>query len=136
MKPSVWFHFDELPPSGTAVSVRGKYFLEAVVAAISDTHHIVVTTSERHPTSISGVEIRTVGFRARNPSRGFLPRIFDEVAVAFSIICIMPIHRRKPDLVVMSSPGYITSVIVTLWLKFFKIKYSWDVRDLYPEVFF
>jgi glycosyltransferase involved in cell wall biosynthesis len=136
MKPSLWLHFDELPPSGTAVSVRGKYFLEALVSGVSSTHNIVVTTSERSPESIPGVEIKTVGFRVRNPSRRFLARILDEVAVALNIIFLVPVYRRRPDLFVISSPGYITAMLVTFWLKCFKISYAWDIRDLYPEVFF
>ena len=135
MKEELWFHFDEVPPSGTAVSVRARYLLEALVRRLSNRYAIVVTTTQREASDIPGVRMVVVGAKQRDPNRSFVLRLFDEVVVGAHVAIELVRNEKRPRLVVMSSPGFITALFVTTYLRLAKIEYGWDVRDLYPDVF-
>ena len=69
----------------------------------------------------------------KNKSPLFL-RLFGEIFLALELISRLIFFPSR--LIILSSPPYITNLILGLFLLAFKKKYLFDIRDPYPEVFF
>ncbi len=116
-------YFSGLNPEGnSAAGVRAKFF----IADLSNEFKIKNLSAEKGLSHLT--------FTLASNQERLLIRLLKEVIVAFELS--LRILTTKCDLIILSSPPYFTNLIAAIILRVFRKKYIFDIRDLYPEVFF
>ena len=79
----------------------------------------------------SNKDLNAKGFNESKKYNIFI-RVINEIFVGIKFIYYIFL-LRKSDYFIVSSPPFFLAIIVSLTLRFFRLKYWLDIRDLYPE---
>lgn len=105
-----------------AASVRAKY----IVAEFKKEHEVHFQY---------GYKNKELFFSLASNTDGNLKRLLGEILVGVENL-IRILVRPRCDHYILSSPPFLTILIIAFGLRIFNRKYSLDIRDIYPEVFF
>lgn len=128
--------FQHFPPYPGGGAIRASYFATALAKQYANSADIVVLTTIIDPKvieSASGYRIESIGSDPVDNRRGLLSRALGELRLG--LIAGIRATRLRPQLLVISSPGYIFAVVLTAIARVMRIPYVADIRDLYPEVY-
>ncbi|MFN8342830.1 MAG: glycosyltransferase family 4 protein [Cyclobacteriaceae bacterium] len=121
---------DSFYPESKAVAVR----LYHMATGLSrQQHHVTVHTCTRGE-QVPGIRIVRNWLRAPSNESSNLVRLFSEFLLGFENFIRILFSRY--DLVIISSPPFIASVMGVWAARLRKLPYVIDVRDEYPKVFF
>lgn len=127
--------FESLPPEGNAVGLRAMGILGAFQA--SPTVELEAVLSTTHPADLSrdGVDVIKVGAPRLEGGRDFKSRIMREICIGLNSTFRFFRIRKKVELVYISSPPFLSSVILAMACVALRKKYILEVRDIYPDVY-
>jgi glycosyltransferase involved in cell wall biosynthesis len=115
-------------PRNNAPTIRLRYFVEA----LAKFHRITVLTADAGG-DIDGISIRRWPRFAQQNRNSAADRMFKDVA--FGLRAALAVMRGRFDVLVVSSPVFLASYIVTQVARWRDTPVLLDVRDPYPEVF-
>lgn len=130
MARSIAIFCDSYRPENKAVAVRMYHFAEAF--ARSDYDVTVITATKFSGTS--PVRVRGIFTVAPSNLQSNTVRLFSEWIMGVEFF--LRILFARYDVVLLSSPPFLSSALGALACKIRRIPYVFDVRDEYPEVYF
>ncbi|TSB02035.1 glycosyltransferase family 4 protein [Sphingorhabdus contaminans] len=128
--------FQHLPPYPGAGSLRAQ----SVIEALALRHHpgidgIYVLTSTPHAQPISGCQIINLAVHEVENSQGLLRRIWGEIRLGVAASKAVPSLITQSDILVISSPAYLSALILSTYARYRRIRYIIELRDIYPQVY-
>jgi glycosyltransferase involved in cell wall biosynthesis len=128
LKPKIIFIADWYKPSSLATATRFAPLVK--VLADSERYDLVVYTDK-----LSSGEpfVKTNFFRSPSNSKGLASRSLQEFLVGMELF--LKVCFTRADLVVITSPPFITAYFAAVACFLSGKKYFFDVRDIYPEVY-
>ena len=128
--------FQHLPPFPGAGSLRAKSVIDAIVSERSSAvKDVSVITSTHEADPIPGAHIISVVSGKVDNSQGLLIRIFGEVKLGLAASRRLPTLVAAEDLFVISTPAYLTALILSTYARYRNIRYVVELRDIYPQVY-
>ena len=124
---------DTYLPINNAVAIRLKYFVEAF-AEISDIQVTVHTSTHPPPGYHPEIKIKLNFLDAPSSQSGVLIRLTREILLG--IESFFRVLFCRYDLILITSPPFITSYFLAFVAVLRRIRYIYDVRDEYPQVYF
>lgn len=121
----------EFYPVEKAVSIRTRYHIDAL---LKDEHKVVILTDPKSK-NYPHYNICTTFMRAPTNKNRFIFRLLREIVFGFEI-GFRILFGKKFDHVIITSPPFIMTVIISFCTRLKGIPYSIDVRDRYPQVMF
>lgn len=130
-------YFQHMPPSPTAVSLRGSSFVEGLAALPADDlrGQIAVLTDTLAPAAICGVTISPLGVMDIPRYRAPLLRATAEARMGLRAARRMLFSTPDCELAVVSSPSFLSALMITNAARMRRTPYVLDVRDLYPQAY-
>ena len=119
-------------PVSDAPSIRLSALARAF--ARNDDFLLRVYTSNRSSEDFMGASVVRNKISATNNKQSSVRRALGEVLYGFETLLRVMFSRR--DLVIISSPPFLASMMTCLYLIIIRKKYILDVRDIYPDVYF
>lgn len=135
MKKNVSLFFQHVPPFAGAGSRRAKSIIEGLAKLSNEVSLKLYTTVEKN--NLRGIDQTVVisGLSEGNKSN-YVFRLIKEILIGFKVGLRIIFKFHKPDLLIISTPSYFAFLVIGFLVKFRKIKYALEVRDIYPEVFY
>lgn len=115
-------------PRSNAPTVRLKHF----VSELASQHEVRVLTADAGGPGQLGEEVARWPSLAQSNSDGFVARATRDGL--FGLVAAYEVLRQRPEVLVVSSPLFATSVLATAAARLLRIPVVLDVRDPYPEV--
>jgi glycosyltransferase involved in cell wall biosynthesis len=128
--------FQHMPPYSGAAALRGKSIMQEL-ANLAEVRvaEISVYTSIPSPLPIAGVQVLPLGTPEVENSLSLKRRLLGELHMGWvAAQCLFAKHPR-PDLAVISSPGYIAALVMGAVARWHRIPYVLELRDIYPQVY-
>ena len=134
MKKITLFYRDFGSISG-AVAQRGNYFAEAVLQhrELEDVDLVVYCANVGKFPPRRNMRIDRVFSLNKGNRSSFFARILDEILVGIHVGIKSAL--RRSDLFVISTPPYISGLIISLFQLTFGQPFALDVRDMYPRAY-
>lgn len=131
MKKISFFYRDFGALSG-AVAQRGNHFADAVLqnGAHEDVELLIYCANLGDTPRQARLRAQTVFSLNQDNRAGFLARALDELLIGLHV-GLKSVFRRS-DLFVISTPPYISGLVIALFQIFFRRQFAIDVRDMYP----
>lgn len=128
--------FQHLPPYPGAGSLRGLSVYNALSKNLPDTAQIQAFTTTRNAMPIAGVQIDSIEVDEVENTERLHRRLWGEFKLGLAAAKRMVFPRKDPfDLVIISSPAYVTAVLIAYFARLFRVPYILEIRDIYPEVY-
>ncbi len=136
MKRLITAFFPHMPPSPAATALRGESIVRALRKAIgSSSKDIIVYTSTHKPIQMNNVDIVPLPHREIDNSAALSSRLIGEFRLGLSAALRILIKCTQTEYVIISSPPYVSSLIVAAAATLSRIPYVFDIRDIYPQVY-
>ena len=134
MKKISFFYRDFGALSG-AVAQRGNHFADAVLqnGAHEDIDLLIYCANLGDTSRQARLRAQTVFSLNQDNRAGFLARALDELLIGMHV-GFKSVFRRS-DLFVISTPPYISGLVIALFQIFFRRQFAIDVRDMYPNAY-
>jgi glycosyltransferase involved in cell wall biosynthesis len=134
--PRVVAFFQHMPPYSGAAALRGVSILKglAQLAELRDSE-IVVYTSISSPLPIDGVQVLSLGAPEVENSLSLKRRLLGELHMGWVGARCLFAKPQRPDLAIISSPGYIAALVMAAVARWRRIPYVLEMRDIYPQVY-
>lgn len=126
--------FQHMPPYSGAAALRGKSIIESL-CTLSPDSIITVYCSNGNADPIGGAVLTTLNVPEVENSLSLTRRFIGEIRMGLAASRCMFIKRDRPDLAIISSPGYIAALVQTFFAKLRGIPYVLEMRDIYPQVY-
>ena len=126
--------FQHLPPYSGAAALRGQSIMARLPLLLPEAH-IKVYCSSPNPLPIEGVTVIALQVPEVENSLGLFRRLMGEMRMGFVATRQMYFARDRPDLAIVSSPGYISALVQTFFAQKRGIPYVLEMRDIYPQVY-
>lgn len=129
------FFFRDIGNIAGAVAQRGNYFVDAVLnhpnTKGADLQVFCVNSNEEKMLQ----DVKVVAVKALNQDNrsSFFKRAIDEFFIGLSVG--FKSVSRNSDLFVISTPPYISGIIIALFQILLKRRYAIDLRDMYPRAY-
>lgn len=107
----------------------------ARIPALLPEAHIKVYCSSPNPLPIEGVTVIALQVAEVENSLGLFRRLMGEMRMGYVAARQMYFSRDRPDLAIISSPGYIAALVQTFFAHRRGIPYVLEMRDIYPQVY-
>jgi len=134
MKKKLVVFFESVKPFSNASSVRADYFLRALVTS-KEFSSVIVVTGTQNPSPLDGVTFYSLKSE-KNPTKGsFIKRAISELSLGIKAILKFRKFNQSEYIFFVSSPSYLGSILIALFLKITQRNYVYEVRDLYPEAY-
>jgi glycosyltransferase involved in cell wall biosynthesis len=134
-RKKISFFYRDIGKVAGAVAQRGNYFVDAVIrhpaASGADVHVYCVNYRGRPPKG--GASVTGVRSLKTDNKAGFLYRAIDEILIGFSVGVRSQV--RRSDLFVISTPPYISGLVIAFFQILFGRAYAIDIRDMYPRAY-
>lgn len=127
--------FESLPPEGNAVALRASGILSAIHRNPGIKLQAVLTTSLSPDLLWGETAVFRVGEPRAENSRSFAYRIRREVSIGCKSFWKLYLIRAQVDLVYISSPPFISCLMMALGCMVLRKKYVFEVRDIYPDAY-
>jgi glycosyltransferase involved in cell wall biosynthesis len=134
MKPGIFAFYQHMPPLSVAAAMRGGS-VTAALATRAEREGVrldVVAAAgkalEKENLSIEildGADIDTVASLPR--------RLLGELRLGWLVG--RRVRRRRPRMVLISSPAFLSALVATFFCRLLKIAYVLEIRDVYPQVY-
>lgn len=131
----VFVFLPNLPPDPGAGALRGKMIVQGLVASGDRQARIVVITGKGTFDPIDGADVVSVSVAAPENTSGLLSRLTRECLLGMFVTLSMLRRSTRQDLIVVSSPPFIPSLMLGFAGALFRRRYVLDVRDAYPLVY-
>lgn len=134
MRKITFFYRDFGDLSG-AVAQRGNFFADAVVqnGTHEDVDLLIYCANLGDIPEQERLQAQTVLSLSQDNRAGFLARFLDELLIGLHV-GLKSVFRRS-DLFVISTPPYISGLVIALFQIFFRRQFAIDVRDMYPRAY-
>lgn len=127
--------YEDFPPVSNACSIRGAAFADALQRLLSaSSMEVRVVTGGDHSRDYFPFSVKSVGARAHENTHGLARRIAAELAFGCRALYTV-LAGARPQLVLVSTPPYLSALILTTGLRMARVRYVLDVRDIYPQVY-
>lgn len=128
--------FQHMPPYPGAASLRGHSIAVNLAKLMSlNGDSLIVYCSSSSPDSIQGASVLTLGVPEVENFLSLKKRLLGELLMGFRAARMMLFTGRKPDLLVISSPGYISALVQCFFATLCRTPYVLEMRDIYPQVY-
>lgn len=119
-------------PVSDAPSVRMTALAKRLL--LDDRFRLKVFTSKRSESSFEGQKVVRNWMPPTNNRQSSSRRVLGELLFSFETLIRLMFSRR--DVVLITSPPFLGTVVICAYLIIFRKKYIIDVRDYYPAVYF
>lgn len=128
--------FQHMPPYSGAAALRGKSIMQGL-ATLPEVRgaEITVHTSIPSPQPIDGVQVLTLGTPEVENSLPLKRRLLGELHMGWIAARRLFAGPRRPDIAVISSPGYIAALVMAAVARWCRVPYVLEMRDIYPQVY-
>ena len=132
---NISFFYKDFGSVSSAVAQRGKYFTDAVLKhpSANDAKLLIYCVNHSVEQKHSGTEVRRVKSLKKDNKSGFFLRAIDELLTGISIG--FSSFLRKSDLFVISTPPYLSGLIIAFFQIIFRRRFALDIRDMYPRTY-
>jgi glycosyltransferase involved in cell wall biosynthesis len=127
-----------MPPYSGAASLRGRSIVEALGRAIgraAGLKSVVVYTTTPEPSRLEGVDVVTLPVAEVENAENLFRRVVGELRMGWVAGRQMVARVERNDLVLISSPAYITALMLSWWAWWRGARYILELRDVYPQVY-
>jgi glycosyltransferase involved in cell wall biosynthesis len=107
----------------------------SIIPALLPEAHIKVYCSSPNPLPIEGVTVIALQVPEVENSLGLFRRLIGEMRMGYVAARQMYFSSDRPDLAIISSPGYISALVQTFFAQMRGIPYVLEMRDIYPQVY-
>lgn len=121
VKKKIYYFSPFALSENVAASIRAKYIIEE----LSKSAEVELIYGYKNPDLL---------FSIKNNEAGNISRLSAEILVGLELS--LKILFKKSDLYILSSPSFITVLMLGITLRLLKREYVLDIRDIYPEVYF
>lgn len=136
MQKRLYAFFQHMPPFGGASALRGASVVRGILEVWSDPDLAVkVFTTTNNPANINGVVIATIQRSEVKNNQNIYKRVLGELYLGIVASIRMFVAKEKCDYAIISSPGYLSALILSMCARFYRVPYAIDLRDVYPEVY-
>lgn len=131
----ITFFYRDFGNVPSAVAQRGNYFIDAVWEGLADKNPdlAVYCVNVGEKIDQSKFKVKKISNIKIVKGTGFLARAIDELYIGFGV-AFKSLFRRS-DLFVISTPPYISGLILALCQILLGRSYAIDVRDMYPRAY-
>lgn len=128
--------FQHMPPYSGAAALRGESIMKGL-AKLFELRGADITcyTSIPSPLSIDGVQVFTLGTPEVENSLSLKRRLLGELHMGWVAARCLFARSPRPDLAVISSPGYIAALVMAAVARRRRVPYVLEMRDIYPQVY-
>ena len=130
----VVFFFESVYPDNNAGSIRAHFLIKAFTSAVKDVELIVLTGTSA-PVEVEGVEFVSLATPKSYKKTGFIKRALKELMLGFKAARAFSKLKRGCDFIYISSPSYLASMVLTSYSVLSKVRFAFEVRDIYPQAF-
>lgn len=129
------FFYKDFGALSSAVAQRGNFFADAVLkhAAHEDVDLLTYCVNLGDTLGQSRLRAQTVLSLKKDNRAGFLARAFDELLIGLHVGW-SSIYRRS-DIFVVSTPPYLSGLVIAFFQIFLRRQFAIDVRDMYPRAY-
>jgi glycosyltransferase involved in cell wall biosynthesis len=125
-----------MPPYSGAAALRGESIIGNLAQLVAGEKGVIlVYTTTSSPKPIEGASVESLGVPEVENSLSLKRRLLGEVWMGYVAARKMLFSRDRPDLAVVSSPGYISALVQTFFARVVGVPYVLEMRDIYPEVY-
>lgn len=126
-----------LPPYPIAASLRGKSFIEGLSSHTKfSKFSILAYTATPAPTNLNGVSVISLGVKEVENTESIPKRLIGELKIGIKACYSIFISNSLPSLIIISSPSYLSTLILVFFSKLLGIPFVLDIRDLYPQAYY
>lgn len=127
--------FQHMPPYSGAAALRGHSVVSGLALLRDQTRDAVrVFTTTRAASRIPGAEVVSIDVPEVENSEGLVARMIGEIRMGLAAARVM-FGASRCDLAIISTPGYLTALIITARARRKRIPYVVELRDVYPQVY-
>ena len=126
--------FQHMPPYSGAAGLRGKSIFESLPKHVPDSK-ITVYCSNPEADGISGVEVVPLSITEVENSLRLRLRLLGEALMGLAAARKMLLGWVRPDLVIISSPAYLSAIVLVFIARLRGVPYVLEMRDIYPQVY-
>ena len=132
---NISFFYRDFGAIAGAVAQRGNYFADAVLRHpdSEDVDLLVYCANLGNAPLQERLRTQSVFSLNKGNRSSFLARLVDEVLIGLHV-GLKSIFRRS-DLFVISTPPYVSGIVIALFQIFFRRQFAIDVRDMYPRAY-
>lgn len=134
MKKKIALFFESVYPDNNAGSIRAYYLIQALKKNQPNLDMVIITGTQ-NPTSQLDVEFISVNNAKSYKKTGFIKRAIKELWLGARAVRQLFIIRKGVDLIYISSPSYLAAIVLSTYSILARLKYVFEVRDIYPEAF-
>jgi glycosyltransferase involved in cell wall biosynthesis len=127
--------FQHMPPYSGAAALRGASILGALAQMFGLGATIEAFTTIPEPMPLTGVAVIPIGVPEVENASGLMFRVFGELRIGLAAARAMFNDGTHCDLAIISSPGYLASLIIAVAARYRHIPYVVELRDVYPQVY-
>lgn len=133
MREKAFIFCQFMAPYPSAAALRGEALVAGLVKILARSRAITVFTSSGGRSRSDGVTIVPMSGAELDNTNGLLARFVGELRLGFEVGLAMVSKHRAP--VLISSPAYLSSLVIAGICRLFRTPYVLDVRDIYPQVY-
>ena len=129
------FFYRDFGAMSGAVAQRGNFFADAVLrhGGHEDVDLLIYCANLGDTPQQARLRAQTVFSLNKDNRSSFLARALDEFLIGLHV-GLKSVFRRS-DLFVISTPPYISGLVISLLQIFFRRQFAIDVRDMYPRAY-
>lgn len=137
MTSKVICYFQEVEPSASAVSIRAQYFIRSLAGKPNTDFtsiHVLTATKTAEANNRDKVFYISMPIGRSDDVSSAVRRIIAETLFGLGSAAWVFRNRRDAALVI-SSPNYISALVISMTARLLRMPYLLDVRDTYPEAY-
>lgn len=128
--------FQHMPPYPGAAAIRGISIIESLAKlTIVEDGRIEVFCGTFNPTKIDRVSLVTLNVSEIENSQSLKKRLIGELWMGYTSAKKMLFDGGRPTLIIVSSPGYISTLVQVMFAILLRVPYAIELRDIYPQAY-
>ena len=127
--------FQYMLPDPFATSLRCDSFIKALNSVKDSDVSISVFTTTQFAYEYPSVVVHSVKPSDWARSNSSVARFLSEIFLGLKLSKIIFFSKKKYDLLHISSPSYLASLVLIFFARVFTVPYVLDVRDIYPQAY-
>ena len=129
------FFFQHFPPFPGAGSRRAYSIISPLNDVCKSTGlQVDVITTSKVVEKNNSIKFHKVISSKKGNKDKYLKRIIYEFLTGINSCILLTFKIKKPDLIIISCPSYISFLIISIYSRLRGIDYALEIRDIYPEV--
>ncbi|CAG0930626.1 hypothetical protein PLCT1_01431 [Planctomycetaceae bacterium] len=126
--------FQHMPPYSGAAALRGRSILRGL-HEVAPGGPLEVYTTTPNPDPLPGGTVTTLPGEEVENALSLLRRMLGELRVGWTAARSMFPRRGGERVALISSPAYLTALVISTFARWRRVPYVLELRDVYPQVY-